>query len=106
MALLIIGASLSLSLMSKNLYWLLFSSALKLLALPSLGVMLFHNAEVHPFSIEVAATLLGAPIATVSLIMSSEMEGDAKFASTAITLSTLLSSITLCLWSYLIRFFY
>ena len=106
MALLIIGASLSLSIMSKNLYWLLSSSLLKLLLLPGLGVMLLHNAGVHPFSIEVAATLLGAPTATVSVIMSSEMEGDAEFASTAITLSTLLSAITLCLWSYLIGFFH
>jgi len=104
MALLIIGASLSLSLMSKNLYWLFSSSTIKLLVLPGLGVMLLHNAGVHPFSIEVAATLLGAPTATVSVIMSSEMEGNVKFASTAITVSTLLSAITLCLWSYLIHF--
>jgi len=104
MALLIIGASLSLSLMSKNLYWLLSSSILKLLILPGLGVMLLHNAGVHPFSIEVAAILLGAPTATVSVIMSSEMEGNIQFASTAITLSTLLSAITLCFWGYLIHF--
>ncbi len=106
MALLIIGASLSLSLMSKNLYWLLSSSTLKLLFLPGLGVILLHNAGVHPFSIEVAAVLLGAPTATVSVIMSSEMEGNVKFASTAITLSTLLSAITLSFWEYLIGFFH
>ena len=104
MALLIIGASLSLSAMSKSLCWLLCSSTMKLLVLPGLGIMLLHNAGVHPFSIEVAAILLGAPTATVSAIMSSEMEGNVKFASTAITLSTLLSAITLCLWNYLIHF--
>jgi malate permease and related proteins len=104
MALLIIGASLSLSLMSKSLYWLFSSSILKLLFLPGLGVMLLHNAGIHLFSIEVAATLLGTPTATVSVIMSSEMEGDVKFASTAVTLSTLLSLFSLCLWSYLIGF--
>ena len=106
MALLIIGASLSLSAMSKSLYWLFSSSALKLLLLPGLGVMLLYNAGIHPFSIEVAAILLGVPTATVSVIMSSEMEGDVKFASTAVTLSTLLSLFSLCLWSYLIGFFY
>jgi len=104
MALLIIGASLSLSLMSKNLYWLFSSSLLKLLLLPGLGIILLHNAGIQPFSIEVAAILLGVPTATVSVIMSSEMEGDVKFASTAVTLSTLLSAITLCFWSYLIGF--
>jgi len=63
------------------------SSALKLLLLPGLGVMLLYNAGIHPFSIEVAAILLGVPTATVAVIMSSEMEGDVKFASTAVTLS-------------------
>jgi predicted permease len=106
MALLIIGASLSLSLISKSLYWLFSSSTLKLLFLPGLGVVLLHNAGVHPFSIEVAAILLGVPTAAVSVIMASEMDGDVKFASTAVTLSTLLSAITLCLWSYLIVFFH
>jgi predicted permease len=97
MALLIIGASLSLSLMSKNLYWLFSSSILKLLFLPGLGVMLLYNAGVHPLSIEVAAILLGVSTATISVIMSSEMEGNIKFASTAVTLSTLLSLFSLCL---------
>ena len=104
MALLIIGASLSLSLMSKNLYSLVSSSIIKLLILPGLGVMLLRNAGVHPFSIEAAAILLGAPTATVSVIMSSEMGGNVKFASTAVTLSTILSAITLCFWNYLIPF--
>ncbi|RLB21161.1 MAG: hypothetical protein DRG73_09015 [Deltaproteobacteria bacterium] len=81
-------------------------SALKLLLLPGLGVMLLYNAGIHPLSIEVAAILLGVPTATVSVIMSSEMEGDVKFASTAVTLSTLLSLLSLCLWSYLIGFLY
>jgi len=75
MALLIIGASLPLSLMSKNLYWLLSSSTLKLLFLPGLGMMLFYNAGIHLFSTEVTATL-----------------------------STLLYLFSLSLWSYLIGF--
>jgi predicted permease len=45
---------------------------------------------------------MGAPTATVSVIMSSEMEGDVKFASTAVTLSTLLSLFSLCLGNYLV----
>ena len=102
MALLIIGASLSLSLMSKSLSWLFSSSALKLLLLPGVGIVILHNAGVEPFSIEVAAILLGVPTATVSVIMSGEMEGNVKFASSAVTLSTLLSAFTLCFWTYLI----
>lgn len=102
MALLIIGASLSLSIMSKSLTWLFSSSILKLLFLPCIGLVLLQITGVEPFSIEVAVTLLGVPTATVSVIMSGQMEGDVKFASSAVTLSTLLSAITLCFWSYLI----
>jgi predicted permease len=104
MALLIIGSSLSLHAISKNLYWLFSSSLLKLLFLPGLGVLLLHHAGIPDLSIEVAAILLGAPTATVSVVMSSEMEGDVTFASAAITLSTLLSAITFCIWGYLLSF--
>lgn len=102
MALLIIGASLSLSLLTKSLTWLFSSLALKLFFLPFIGLILLKNTGTDPFSVEVAVTLLAVPTATVSVIMSGEMEGDIKFASSAVTLSTLLSAITLCFWSYLI----
>ena len=45
---------------------------------------------------------LGAPAATISVIMSGEMNGDVTFASSEVTLSTLLSALTFCFWTYLI----
>ena len=105
LALLIIGASLSRSLISKNLAWLIVSLALKLLLLPGLGFVLLYHAGAEIFSIKVAAILLGAPAATISVIMSGEMNGDVTFASSEVTLSTLLSALTFCFWTYLIGTF-
>ena len=105
LALLIIGASLSRSLISKNLAWLIVSLALKLLLLPGLGFVLLYHAGAEILSIKVAAILLGAPAATISVIMSGEMNGDVTFASSEVTLSTLLSALTFCFWTYLIGTF-
>jgi len=75
-----------------------------ILSVPKYRYSINATVGAQPFSIEVAVSLLGVPTAKVSMIMSSEMEGDAKFASTAATLSTLVSLFSLCLWSYLIGF--
>jgi predicted permease len=105
LALLIIGASLSRSRMSRNLTWLIVSLAIKLLLLPGLGSLLLYHAGAETLSITVAAILLGAPTATVSVIMSGEMNGDITFASSQVTLSTLVSALTFCFWTYLIGTF-
>jgi len=105
LALLIIGASLSRSRMSRNLTWLIVSLALKLLVLPGLGSLLLYHTGAEILSIKVVAILLGAPAATVSVIMSGEMNGDITFASSEVTLSTLLSALTFCFWTYLIGTF-
>jgi len=102
LALLIIGASLSLSRISKNLIWLIISLCLKLLLLPGLGFVLLYYAGAQILSITVAAILLGAPAATVSVIMSGEMNGDVTFASSQVTVSTLVSALTFCFWTYLV----
>ena len=105
-ALLIIGSSLSLSLLSQSFFRLFSSSLLKLLFLPGIGVILLIKSGAPIFSIEIATILLGVPTATVSVIMSGEMNGDPGFASSAVTLSTLLSILTLCFWVSLISFFF
>ena len=101
MALLIIGASLSLSLSPRYLIWLLSSSALKLLLLPGIGMFLLYKGGIPSSSIQVAVTMLAVPTATVSVVMSGEMGGNVKFASSAVTLSTLLFIITICIWNYI-----
>jgi malate permease and related proteins len=104
MALLIIGASLSVSLPARHLIWLFLSSVIKLLLLPGVALFLLHKAGVPFSSMQVAVTILAVPSATVSVVMSSEMAGNVKFASSAVTLSTILFIITICFWNYVIGF--
>ena len=75
-----------------------------LFSLGAIRILLLHIADIKPFSLKVAAMLFGVPTSTVSVVMSSEMRGDVKFASSAVTLSTPLSALTLCFWTYLIGF--
>jgi predicted permease len=72
--------------------------------LRAIRFLLLHIAGIKPFPLKVAATLSRVPTATVSVVMSGEMRGDIQFASSAITLSTLLSALTLCFWTYLVSF--
>jgi hypothetical protein len=46
--------------------------------------------------------LLASPSATISYVMAVEMNGDADFAVTAISLSTLLSALTFFIWLHMV----
>jgi predicted permease len=98
MALLLIGASLSLNLMRKYLLPTLGAVALKLLLLPAGGLLLFNLFHLEPGAYLPALILLCSPTATISYVMAREMHGDADFAVAAISASTLFSSLTFIIW--------
>lgn len=99
MALLLIGASISIKLMLKYLRPMLGVLILKLLLLPAGGLLLFSLFHLRAEDYLPALILLCSPTATVAYIMAREMHGDAEFTAAAISTSTLFSSITfiLCL---------
>lgn len=105
MALLLIGASLSLELMRKYLRPTMGAVTMKLLALPALGLLLFHLFHLNPTDYVPALILLASPTATVTYIMSREMQGDADFAVATISASTLFSSLFIMAWLTLIATF-
>jgi hypothetical protein len=98
MALLLIGASLSLNLMRKYLLPTLGAVALKLLLLPAGGLLLFNLFHLETEAYLPALILLCSPTATISYVMAREMHGDADFAVAAISASTLFSSLTFIIW--------
>jgi len=98
MSLLLSGASLSLEVMRKNLLSVLGAVAIKIVALPLVGLALFmlfgqKTAEFLPGLI-----LLATPTATVAYVMAKEMHGDDEFAVAAISTSTLASALTYLVW--------
>jgi predicted permease len=94
MALLLIGTSISLSVMRRNLYSVLGSVCIKIIALPTLGLGLFTALGVPPGEYIPGLILLATPTATVAYVMSKEIQGDAAFAGAAISTSTIFSAFT------------
>ncbi|MFH1490146.1 MAG: AEC family transporter [Pseudomonadota bacterium] len=98
LALLIIGASLSLRVIQSHLKLTLFVSILKLLALPAVGLFIYRLFEIPPEHFLPGLILLASPSATIVYIMAKELEGSPGLASAAVSLTTLLSSGTFIFW--------
>ncbi len=73
-------------------------SGIKLLALPSLGLLLMLMAGITGLPGIVLLVLLSSPSATLCVVMANEMGGDARLASTAISVTHALSALSYLLW--------
>lgn len=97
-ALLLIGASLSFKTIKKQKLRIATVVVVKLLLLPSLGLLLFTLLGIAPAAYLPAMILLGTPTATVSYVMARQMQADMDIAVGAISASTLLAAMTLPFW--------
>ena len=97
-ALLIIGGSLDMGQVFSDIKMSLFSSALKMVGLPLLGVGFFYLFSVPTPLWVVGLVLLSTPSAITCYIMSRELNGDPDLASSTVTTCTLLSLITFVFW--------
>lgn len=104
LSLLLIGASLSFTLMQKNFFSVIGAVAVKLVVLPLTGLILFMAIGLSVDDYLPALILLGTPTATVAYVMAGAMGGDSTFAGAAISLSTILSSVTYVLWLSLVSY--
>ncbi len=98
MALLIIGASISFQEIHHKLKWVLSSSTIKLFLMPGLGYIAFRALGFPPEEYLPGLILLASPSATISYVMAKEMKGDPDLAVIAISMSTLISSLTYTFW--------
>lgn len=101
-ALLLIGATLNFDLMKTHLKSVLPAAGIKLVILPGIGAVCYSLGGLSPEIYVPGLILLASPTATISYVMAMEMNGDADFAVTAISLSTLLSALSFSLWLYFI----
>lgn len=102
LALLLIGATLNFGLMRAQLKLVLPAAGIKLVILPGIGVALYTLWDLPSDIYLPGLILLASPSATISYVMAVEMNGDADFAVTAISLSTLLSALTFSMWLHFI----
>lgn len=103
LALLLIGASLSLRLIRSRFLPVFASGVLKLLVLPGLGFVLYRFWGLPASSYLPGLILLATPTATISYVMAREMNGDTEFAVAAISTNTLLSALSFFIWLNLAR---
>ena len=94
LALLVIGASLSFKLIKSHIRLALGAGFLKLLILPAGGFIAYHWLGLLPLQFLPGIILLATPTATVTYVM----QGSPELASAAISINTLLSSLTFILW--------
>ncbi|MCX7857000.1 MAG: AEC family transporter [Deltaproteobacteria bacterium] len=98
MALIVIGATMKWDFLTDNVFPLILASIFKLFVLPVLCIPLLNYFRV-PIEYGVPLIiLLASPVAISSYVMARELDGDARLASGAITLSTLLSPLAFILW--------
>ncbi len=101
MALLIIGASLSFEQLKPRFLNVLISTFLKLILAPAIGFMLFSLISSAPEDYLPGLIILASPTATLAYIMAKEIGGDPDFAVAAISICTILSSLTYTLWLHM-----
>ncbi len=95
MALVSVGGSLTFSGVRGNLVPSLTAAALKLVALPLLGWIIFHLLNVTGLPLKVGMIFLCLPTSTAIYVLSSQLNSDTVLASAAIVISTLLSFVSL-----------
>ena len=104
MALLLIGASLSLDGLRNHFRPVMGAVVIKLGILPAIGLMLYTYFNLKATEFLPGFILLACPTATIAYVMSKEMKADPDFAVSTISASTLLSAGTFTLWLMFIHF--
>lgn len=102
MALILIGASITPENLRASFKLSAWASFLKLLVLPGLAVLFCWMISLPPAEALPAILLLATPVAASSYTMAHEMGGDFQVASSAVTLSTILSPVTFVIWATLL----
>ncbi len=102
LALLTIGGSISFSFMRARMGVILLACLLKLMVLPTIGLVIFNLLGLATESYLPGIILLSTPTATVTYVMAREMKGDPDFANAAISFCTILSAGTFIFWLALV----
>ena len=97
-ALLIIGASLSFEGIRTNMFVVQAVCFIKLVMLPGIALVLFSAWSMSGADRLPIMIILASPTATVAYVMAGEMGGDTDLAAAAISLCTILSSISFLIW--------
>lgn len=103
MALIIIGASMSVGTVKSSFKLSGIVALMKLMVLPSLSSLFCYFFSIPLSDALPGIILLATPTATTSFILANQLGGNTELASGVITLSTLLSPFAFTFWVYVAR---
>lgn len=95
LALITIGASFKLMQLASNLKVALYASILKLIVFPLITVLAAMALGMSSEDVLLVYVLFGVPTATISYVITVNMNGDGSLASSIIMVTTLLANITM-----------
>lgn len=93
--LVILGAQLARVQLGRQLSLVSLASGLKLLVAPLVGVALVRALLLHGLTANVSIIQTSMPTAVISIVLAEEFGSDARFVSSAVVISTMLSLISL-----------
>ncbi|MGN0396012.1 MAG: AEC family transporter [Coprococcus sp.] len=102
-ALIAVGAGFSSKQALGRLKPAIVGSLIKLVVLPALFVMFAIWLDFSPSEIIAVLIMTGAPSTVSGYVMAKNMNNDAVLASNLIVLTTLLSSVTLTIWVFILK---
>lgn len=103
MALFVLGGTLYVSAIRKNLKYLVPALAVKLVLLPAAAVAVSVTAGFSPVERFVYLAVFATPVAASSFPMAQSMGGDGELAGQLVALSTVLSVFTIFGWIFVLR---
>lgn len=103
MALLAVGAGFSVTEAISKLKPALFATFIKLVGLPMLFLPVAYKLGFHGSEMVAILIMLASPTTVSCYIMAKNMDNDGVLTSNIIVLTTLLSSITLTLWIFILK---
>lgn len=104
-ALLVVGASFSGSAALKRLKSAVCSSFVKLFLLPAIFLPLAAMLGFRESELIAVLIMVGSPTTVASFVMAKNMHADGVLTSNAILISTILSSVSITFWLFLLRSF-
>ena len=104
-ALLVVGASFSGSQAMTRWKGAVWSSFVKLFLLPGIFLPLAAILGFRQSELIAILIMVGSPTTVASFVMAKSMHADGVLTSNAILLSTILSSVSITMWLYLLRLF-
>lgn len=103
LALLVVGAGFEGTKALAKIKPTLWATAIKLVILPAVFLPLAIALEFHDAELVAALIMLGSPTTVSCYVMATNMRNDGELSTSIIVLTTLLSSITLTGWIFLLR---